>query len=151
MPGVTVRRLVEADPEITFRVFADIPNATSMIAGIENIEMLTDGPVGIGTRWRETRMMFGKAATEEMTVTAFDPPRSYTAAAENRGTHYHSRYDFEPAEGGTLVTLRFEAQPRSLAAKLLSVVGILFIGQLRKMLAQDMADAAAHAESLSRG
>lgn len=150
MPGVTVRQSVGAGPEITFRVFADIPNAASMIAGIEKIDMLTDGPVGIGTRWRETRIMFGKAATEEMTVTAFEP-RSYTAEAESHGTHYFSRYDFDPAAAGTLVTLRFEGQPRSLAAKLLSVVGVLFMGQLRRMLAQDMADAAAHAESMSRG
>lgn len=140
-----------ADPETTFRVFADIPNAASSIAGIEKIEMLSNSPVGIGTRWRETRIMFGKAATEEMTVTAFDPPHGYTAEAENHGTHYFSRYDFEPAEGGTLVTLRFEGQPRSLAMKLLSVIGFLFMGQVRKMLAQDMVDAAAYAESLARG
>ncbi len=146
MPGVTVRHLVKADPETTFRVFADIPNAASRIAGIDSIEMLSEGPVGIGTRWRETRTMMGKAATEEMWVTAFDPPRSYVVEAESHGTHYHSRYDFEPAEGGTAVTLGFEGRPLSLMAKLMTIVGYLFMGQVRKMLARDMADAAAHAE-----
>ncbi len=147
MPGVTVQHLVKADPDTTFRVFADIPNTATMIAGIDSIEMLSEGPVGIGTRWRETRIMMGKVATEEMWVTGFDPPRSYVVEAESHGTHYHSRYDFEPAEGGTRVTLRFEGRPQSIAAKLMTIVGYLFMGQIRKMLAQDMADAAAHAES----
>ena len=151
MPGVTVKHLVKADPDTTFRVFADIPNAESTVAGIDSIEMLSDGPVGIGTRWRETRTMMGKAATEEMWVTGFDPPRSYTVEAESHGTHYHSRYEFEAAEGGTRVTLRFEGRPQSIATKLMTVVGYLFMGQIRKMLAQDMADAAAHAEGLVGG
>ena len=149
MPGVTVSHLVKADPETTFRVFADIPNCASTIAGIETVEMLSDGSVGIGTRWRETRIMMGKQATEEMWITGFDPPRSYMVEAESHGTHYHSRYDFEPVEGGTRVTLRFEGRPLSLTAKLLTIVGYLFMGQVRKMLAQDMADAAVHAERLA--
>ncbi len=151
MPGVTVQRLVKADPVTTFRVFADIPNAGSMIAGIESLEMLSAGPVGVGTRWRETRIMMGKAASEEMEVTGFDPPLSYVVEAESHGTHYHSRYDFAPVAGGTQVTLRFEGRPLTLTAKLLTVFGFLFMGQIRKMLAQDMADAAAHAEGLAAG
>lgn len=146
MPGVTVRQQVKADPENTFRVFADIPNAASFVAGIDSIELLTDGPFGVGSRWRETRTMLGKTATEDMTVTAFDPPNRYTAEAESHGTHYVSRYDFTPSDGGTLVTLRFDGRPQTVTARLLSVVGLLFLGQIRKMLAQDMADAAAHAE-----
>ncbi len=151
MPGVTVRHLVKADPDTTFRVFADIPNAAATIAGIRSVEMLSDGPVGIGTRGRETRIMMGQSATEEMWVTGFDPPRSYVVEAESHGTHYHSRYDFEPVEGGTSVTLRFEGRPLTLTARLLSLVGVLFLGQIRKMLAQDMADSGAHVETLAAG
>ena len=71
--------------------------------------------------------------------------------AESHGTHYHSHYEFEPAEGGTAVTLRFEGRPHSVMARLMTVVGYLFMGQIRRMLARDMADAAALAEGLAAG
>lgn len=151
MPGVTVQHRVDADPETTFGVFSDIANAASFIAGIDSIEMLSEGAFGVGTRWRETRTMLGKSATEDMTITDFDPPKAYTAEAESHGTHYVSRYEFQPESGGTLVTLRFDGYPQSISAKLMSVLGVLFMGQIRKMLTQDMADAAKHAESLGSG
>ena len=34
--------------------------------------MLSDGPIGVGTRLRETRIMFGRPATEVMTIAALN-------------------------------------------------------------------------------
>ncbi|NNG05034.1 MAG: SRPBCC family protein [Inquilinus sp.] len=146
MSGVKVEHLVKADPETTFRAFADIPRAAEMVAGIERIEMLSEGPVGIGTRWRETRIMYGRTATEEMTITAFEPRQGYTSEAESHGTRYVTRYTFAPEVGGTRVTLDFTGRPVTLGAKLMMPLALLFRGTIRRMLAQDMADVAAHAE-----
>jgi hypothetical protein len=58
-------------------VFTDLDGAAERVDGIQKLEKLTDGPVGLGTRFRETRRMFRKEAAEEMEFTAFEPGRSY--------------------------------------------------------------------------
>ena len=64
MPSFTLSRRVEALIDAVFAAFSDIPRGHEMIEQITAIEMLTDGPVGVGTRWRETRMMFKRAAID---------------------------------------------------------------------------------------
>ena len=50
------------------------------IPDITALEMLSEGPFGEGTRWRETRVMFKKEAVEEMWVTGFPPPHDLDSA-----------------------------------------------------------------------
>ena len=55
--AVTVIQRVEAPVEKTFAVYSDVTNAAGRIKGIRKIELLTPGPVGVGTKFRETRVM----------------------------------------------------------------------------------------------
>lgn len=143
---VVYSREINAPPHRVFEVFSDLPNAAERISGIESVEMLTDGPVGKGTRWTETRKMMGKLSSETMTITGFDPPKSYTAEAESCGAHYTSVFTFEPAGEGTRVTMTFEGRPVSLFAKLMMPLGALMSGALKKMIAKDLDDLARYCE-----
>ena len=67
---------IEAEPEQVFLLFTDIEKFPENLSGIERVELLTAGPVGVGTRFKETRIMFKRETTEEMEVTRFDPPRA---------------------------------------------------------------------------
>lgn len=151
MASVTVETTIRAAPERVFAIATDLPNIAETVSGIESVEVLTEGPVGVGTRWRETRKMYGKTATEEMRVTGFEPPRSFVAEAESHGAHYTTEFRFEPEGLGTRLTLVFGARPLTLAAKVFSVVGVLMAGTVRKALEQDMEDVkrAAEAEAKS--
>jgi hypothetical protein len=60
---------VDASPGRAFEVFTDLANNATVVRGIEKMEILTDGPIGVGTRFRETRVMMGKQATEGMELT----------------------------------------------------------------------------------
>jgi hypothetical protein len=51
---------------------------------------------------------------------------------------------------GTRLELAFEGVPASFAAKLLSVVGLLFVAPLRRQLAANLADVKAEAERRAR-
>ena len=96
--------------------------------------MLSEGPFGEGTRWRETRMMFKKESTEEMWVSSFDPPKSYTVDAESHGMKYSTRFLFEPQEGGTQVSWEFTGTPQSLGAKLMSpLFNVMLKGTMKKV------------------
>ncbi|MEZ5990603.1 MAG: SRPBCC family protein [Planctomycetota bacterium] len=137
MVSMTLRKQVDAPPERVFDVASDFANAGRNIRAITSLEVLTAGPIGVGTRFRETRTMFGRPATEEMVIIGFERPRSYTVGCENHGCTYRTEFRFEPTAGGTEIAMTFEAVPRTLAAK---VMGFLLRPLLRKCIKETEKD-----------
>ncbi len=146
MASVTVQKTIRAAPERVFAISTDLENLAERVSGIESVEVLTEGPMREGTRWRETRTMLGKQATEEMWVTRFEPPRSLVVEAESHGAHYRTEFRFEPEGLGTRVTMVFGARPLTLAARIFSVIGVLAMGSIRKTLERDLDDVKRAAE-----
>ena len=147
MATITVSKSIAAPSARVFELFADFENAAENVSGIKALELLNDGPVGVGTRFRETRVMFKKEAAEEMEVTAFEPDRSYTVACESCGCAYESRFDFVESGGGTEVTMTMNSRPLTFMAKLMSPLGALMAGTMKKCIDQDMEDLRAIAEA----
>ena len=135
---IAAEKQINALPERVFALASDFATMSERIPAIKRVEMLTDGPVRVGTRFKETRVMFGKEATETMEVTAFDPPRSYNLGANSCGCLYDSRFEVMPNAGGTMVTLSFTATPVSFFAKLMSPLGKLMAGTMRKLFDGDL-------------
>ena len=137
-----------ATPARVWEVLTDLDNATARISAIKKVERL-DGGSGfeVGTSWRETRTMFGKKATEDMTVTEVDPGRSYKTEARSHGAHYLSTHSVDPIEGGSRISMKFGAEPTGTIAKIFSVtIGRLFDNFTRKALVKDLVEIAAAAE-----
>lgn len=147
MKPVEVSIHIDAPAQHVFSIAADIPGAANTIKAITSIEMLTPGPVGLGTRWKETRMMFGKSASETMEVTAFDPPRSYTVEARSHGAHYLSLITVTPSAAGCDMRMTFTATPITRTAKLFSFMNFFMAGMIRKCFEADLKDIKAAAES----
>jgi hypothetical protein len=110
------------------------------------MEVLTDGPVRVGTRFRETRIVFKREATEEMEVTALEPPERFAFGCESHGCRYHTQMTFEPASGGTDVELRFEAVPLTRSMKVLAFLMAPMTRWIAKTCAKDLEDLKAAAE-----
>ena len=141
MPKFTLNMRVNGSPEEVFRVFTDLENAADRISGIQKIDVLTDGPIRAGTRFRETRIMFKKEAVEEMEITAMEPGESYSFGCESCGCAYSSTFRFTPNGGGTNVEFHMEARAVSLFAKIMSPLTALMFGpMMRKCMTQDMED-----------
>lgn len=147
MPSVEVRKVIAAPPARVFQIATDLDNIAERMSGIDSAEVLTDGPVGVGTRWRETRTMWGKQASEEMWVTTFEAPRLFVVEAESHGSQYRTAFTFEPEGDGTRVTLVFGARPVSLFARIFSILGAAMMKSVRKLLEQDLEDVKRAAES----
>ncbi len=147
MKSVTVTRHINAPIERVYAVFTDLERAAENIQSLERIEMLSDGPFGVGTRWRETRKMFGTEATEVIEITACEPPKRYVAEAESHGTRYLSDWRFKLSGEGTDVTMEFTATSVSRMAKLLSPLSGLMMGTVVKLLETDLADLARAVEA----
>src|SRR5207249_1195797 len=132
MAGVTLSTRVAAPVNKVFALFTDFANAAGRVRGITRMELLTPGPVGVGTRFRETRMMFKREATEVMEVTQFDPNRSYALGCESCGARYSTAFRFDPDGDGTVVSVDFRVQAVSFAAKLMKPLAWLMRGMMTK-------------------
>jgi carbon monoxide dehydrogenase subunit G len=57
-----------ASPAKVWKVMTDVDHWESTISGIDKVEVLVDaeGPPMVGLKWRETRTMYGKSASETM-------------------------------------------------------------------------------------
>ena len=146
MAKIELKQHIAASPETVFRHATDLGGWPETISGITAVERLTDGPVGVGTRFKETRTMFGREATETMEFVAFDEPRGYTLGCENHGSRYRSDFSFESKAAGTDVTMTFEATPLTLMAKVMSVLMRPMMKSIAKHCLKDLEDLKASIE-----
>lgn len=123
MEPLSVTRRIEASRQAVWDAMTDLETMPERISGITRIERLTPHThVETGARWKETRTMFGRDATEEMVVTEADAPNRYVVESEGHGARYRSTFTFADADDATEVTMRFEAEPLTTVSKVLSTV-----------------------------
>ncbi|MFI1976578.1 SRPBCC family protein [Streptomyces wedmorensis] len=148
--SVVVERRVAASPGRVWEAITDLRDMPRVLSGVERVEVLTEGGFGVGTRWRETRRMLGKEATEEMTVTVCEAPDRYVTVADSHGMHYVSELTLtSDGSSGTTLRMTFSARPApgrtpGLVARLLARFGAKAVA---KALAKDLSDIANAVES----
>lgn len=147
----TLTQHIHATPEKVWSVITDIPGSPATLSGVESVQLLTDGPYGEGTRWKETRTMMGRSETVEMWVDKAEPARGTTVKAVQGGADYTTRFSLAPREGGTDLTLTFGAEvikPSAASRIMMALFGKVGMAITRKALAKDLSEIAAKAESL---
>jgi carbon monoxide dehydrogenase subunit G len=126
MAGFRLTEWIAASPETIFAYITNVDNYKTIIPSVQEAAQITDGPVGLGTRFRETRLMNGSPATTELAVTTFEPPRHYAATSVVSGVTSTYHYTFTPENAGTRVNLTAEVTAAGLRKVILPVVvGIL--------------------------
>lgn len=135
-----------ATPERVWAVASDFLNAAENITSITRLEILTPGPIGAGTRFREWR---GRQVAE-MEISAWSPPRSYGLLGYAMGTEFASEVRCVPDGVGTRLEMEVTVRPQTLGAKLLSPLMAVMSRLMVKSCAQDLRDIAAVAERGSR-
>ena len=80
--NVEVQTLINAPRDRVWKIISDIDKSVDVISGIEKIEVLENPDAGlVGFKWRETRTMFGKQATEVMWITEAEENAYYQTRA----------------------------------------------------------------------
>lgn len=145
---IEVSRMVDAPARDVWLLITEVEASPAVLSSIDSVEMLAGtSPLQVGTRWRETRTMFGRQVTEELTVTRCDPGRSYTVVASGHGTDYESTFEVLPDGGRCTLRMTISAESASAMSRVLSAtVGRLFLGATRRSMEQDLADIASVAE-----
>jgi len=139
--------LVEAQVTINgskaavWATITNIANASEIISGIENIEVLEKPANGlVGLKWRETRMLFGEPATVEKSITDAAENKFYKTRAEDRGVVFITTIRILESSGGMTLTSSHDSQPQGIVARLMSIPMVLFKGVAKKALLQDLND-----------
>lgn len=141
-----ITHTLPASPERAFQGLTNLENAHAWMPGLIRVERLSGTDAGVGSRWRETRKMYGTEATEEFEVIAFEPPSRFWLRVDgSKGSSGSGIYTFDyrlSAEGGgTRVVLDASIGGVSRVREWL---GRLFSGMYKKMIAKDLQALAEH-------
>ncbi len=139
---------INGSKEEVWRVITEIENSSRTITGIEKIEVLDKPATGlVGLKWRETRTLYGKQATEVMWITDAQEYEYYKTRAESHGAVYISRLALSGDGHQTQLTMEFDVLPQTFSAKVMSAIMGRFVNNATKTaLEQDLKDIKAAVE-----
>lgn len=139
---VDVQVTINGSKAAIWAAITNIENASEIISGIENIEILEKPANGlVGLKWRETRMLFGKPATADKCITDAAENEFYKTRAGSDGFIFLSTMTISESSGSVTLTSSHDSQPQSIVAKLMSIpMVVLFKGVAKKALLQDLSD-----------
>ncbi|MBB6480055.1 SRPBCC family protein [Spirochaeta isovalerica] len=141
MQGIELSINISAPREKVWSVITDIENSVNTISGIRKIEILEKGNPFIGLKWRETREMFGKEATEVMWIHNAEENNFYNVRAESHGSRYYTDFYLKDSSEGCALTMKFTAEIESFGARLVNfLLGWMFKNATIKALEKDLED-----------
>ena len=129
------QQVIQAPIEQVFHTIANIENFSQAVPEIKRIEFLTEQKTGKGCRFRETRVMHGKEATTELTITEFEENQSVRYLSDAGGAVWDTVFHIEPKENDTLLVMTMEARPHQFAAKVLTP---MILRMISRAVNQDM-------------
>lgn len=122
-------------PEDVFAYMTD-PAKLASWQDAQDVEQLTPGPVGRGTRFREVHKVMGRARTELTEVVTFDPGRQFAIRVLD-GPPVDGRWDFEAIDEGTRLmftpTVRLPRGLRPLQPVVAFGTALVFAGFHRRL------------------
>ncbi len=95
--------------EQVFAFLADPGKLPMWQSNLIKTEQLTEGPLRLGSRFREVRMIRNKAQEVQGEVTAFDPNKRLATQTVEK-PRVSISYSFQPEDGGTRLSYKFVMQ-----------------------------------------
>jgi carbon monoxide dehydrogenase subunit G len=136
-----VEQRIEAPPDRVWAFVLDISQSGRWMRDTVSIEMLDPGPFGVGSRFRQTRRMYGREASEEFTVTRFDAQARRLdlevdgrKGSAGRGV-FRFRYEMRAAGPATVVVLDGEIDA---LGRVVELVASFFVGNFVKVVERDL-------------
>ncbi|NKQ37948.1 MAG: hypothetical protein HF967_00440 [Methanosarcinales archaeon] len=133
---------IEKPKQIIWAAITDIENCSNMISSIIDLSILNQPEDGIvGLRWKETRLMFGKEASETMWITDSVVNEYYCTRAESHGSVYITKLSLSETESKTILKMSFTAEAQSMIVKIISAcMGFFVNSSMKKALYKDLED-----------
>jgi len=137
MRRTTVTRQIGAPRDRVFEVVADVRRFSQALPHVVRYEFLSELQSGVGTRFRETRLMNGREATTELEVTEHvQNDRIRLLADDHHGTVWDTLFTVVDADdGSTILTMTMDARSKTWIAR---IMVFLVAGMVRKAVERDM-------------
>jgi uncharacterized protein YndB with AHSA1/START domain len=125
MTGFNMSEWVARPPKDVFDFITASENAPKIVSSVKSMVKLTEGPVRVGTRYRETRLMGGREQHAELEIVEFEPARRYAMQNVTEGIETVYRYNFQPERDGTRIDLVCEVQAKGIKKLMLPLVAAI--------------------------
>lgn len=135
MVVITASRTIAAPPSDVFDAVTNIENLPATNPAIVKTEFLTEQRSGVGTKFRETRLMGKRTDETELEVVELVDGERARMVADSHGTVWDTVFTVAPDGAGTRLVIAMDARPHTLPARLMNV---LFKGLFRKGLVKHL-------------
>ena len=135
MSRITIGRTINAPVDKVFDTLANINQFRQAIPHIVKVEFLSDTKAGVGTRFRETRLMRGKEVSNDLEVVEYVPNEHVRIVADTHGTVWDTVFSVRAKDGLTELTMVMDARPHQLLPKIMTP---LIMPMVTKAIVQDM-------------
>lgn len=127
MRHIAISKVIHAPPAFVFQTVADIMNFSEAVPEIKDVEFLSESRVGIGTKFRETRMMRGKEYKTVLEVTEYVNNDHVRMVADEGGTVWDSLFSVALRGESTQLNMRMDVRPYKLMSKIIAplILGVV--------------------------
>jgi hypothetical protein len=125
MNGFELSEHIGRSPKDVFEVLSNPTRATEFIENITESRQLTDGPIAVGTKFRETRVVNGKEASADLLVSVYEPTTRIGISTEAEGITVEYLYRLSAEEDGTRLTWSCELGASRLRKMMLPMVAAI--------------------------
>ncbi|MFZ9702737.1 MAG: SRPBCC family protein [Candidatus Limnocylindrus sp.] len=85
-PRMHMQIVIDAPLQRVWEVASDVQRQPEWMHEMKRVEMLTPGPVRVGSRGRATVRIFGISTTDDVVITRLEPPHAFGIRHEGRFT-----------------------------------------------------------------
>ena len=132
---VTVEQAIARPPDAVAAFAMDPANDQRWIGALADVCVLTDGPVGPGTRVERVASFLGKRIEYVNEIVEYRPPERLAMRSVRAPFPMTVAYEFAPADDGTLARIRTEGD----ASGFYAIAGPLLAAAVRRGVARDLA------------
>ena len=125
MKGFQFSEHIARAPREVFEVVSDPREATGFLDNITASTKLTDGPIGVGTTFRETRVVSGKESSADLRIVAYEPDQHVGVSAAAEGVTVTYQYRLSPEGEGTRLLWTCELEAGGLRRMMLPMVAAI--------------------------
>lgn len=145
MPDIHDSVIISKPVDEVFSYAANMDNSMKIMQNVVAIEKLTEGPVQVGAKFKETREIRGRQASSIIEFIEFLPNERYVVQSEANGLKVIYHYDFKPTvDGGTKVHFQGDIHTTGIVMKLTKPI-------IRKILKKEDGDHLSQLKKLLEG
>ncbi|MBK8470626.1 MAG: SRPBCC family protein [Actinomycetales bacterium] len=125
MKGFQFGEHIARVPHEVFEVISDPRTAIGFLDNISASTKLTEGPIGVGSTFRETRLVSGKESSADLRIIAYEPDTRVGVSTAAEGITVTYQYRLSPEGDGTRLDWTCELEASGLRRMMLPIVAAI--------------------------